>query len=248
MIRDLLQKKPLVIAHRGDPLAKPQNTASAFLSAAQYDIDMIETDINMTRDGKLVVIHDQEIDHVSNGSGKVMDFTLSQLKGFDYGSWMGADFAGEGILTIEEFIELVTDKVPALNIEIKNGPIYYEGIEQKLVDAIKKFDIRDRVIISSFDHHAIKQIKELDGHITTAILFSGRLIDPITPAKLAGADGIHPEFRWVTGETVTAAGEAGLFVNVWTVDGDENIQLMRDIGVTGIISNFPGKLSQIIKE
>jgi glycerophosphoryl diester phosphodiesterase len=106
MIRDILEGGPVVIAHRGDPLAKPQNTRAAFVSAMQYDIAMIETDINMTKDGVLVVIHDQKVDNTSNGTGKVFDQTLSELKELDFGSWMGEPFGGEKILTLEELIEL----------------------------------------------------------------------------------------------------------------------------------------------
>lgn len=247
MIRDILEGGPIVIAHRGDPLAKPQNTRAAFVSAMQYDIGMIETDVNMTKDGVLVIIHDQKVDNTSNGKGKVFDHTLSELKELDFGSWMGEAFGGERILTLEEFIELTKDKVPSLDIEIKNGPLHYPDIEEKVISIVKKYDILDKVIICSFDHFALRKVKEIEPKIFTAVLYHGGLIDEITPAKNANADAIHPEYTLVTKETIRAANDAGLFVNVWTVDDEADMRAMIDIGVNGIITNFPEKAARIIK-
>ena len=247
MIRDILEGGPIVIAHRGDPLAKPQNTRAAFVSAMQYDISMIETDVNMTKDGVLVVIHDQKVDNTSNGNGKVFDQTLSELKELDFGSWMGEAFGGEKILTLDEFIELTREKVPSLNIEIKNGPIHYPDIEEKVISTVKKYDMVERVIISSFDHFALKKVKEIEPKIFTAILYHGGLIDEITPAKNAKADALHPEYTLVTKETIRTANDAGLFVNVWTVDDEADMRDLIDIGVNGLITNFPEKAARIIK-
>ncbi|MEJ2068596.1 MAG: glycerophosphodiester phosphodiesterase family protein, partial [Deltaproteobacteria bacterium] len=94
-IVELLKSPPLAVAHRGDPMTKPQNTGSAFLSAMNYDIDMIETDINMTKDGELVVIHDQKVNNVSDGAGWVKDQTTDELKKLDFGSWMGEGMGPE---------------------------------------------------------------------------------------------------------------------------------------------------------
>jgi glycerophosphoryl diester phosphodiesterase len=247
MIRDLLKRPPLAVAHRGDPMSKPQNTKSSFLSALAYDIDMIETDVNMTRDGHLVVIHDQIVDFTSNGKGEVAGYTLAEIRRLDFGSWMGQSFAGEHIMTLQEILDLVAERDVALNIEIKNGPRMYEGIEEKVVATVKDRGAVDRVIVSSFDHSAIKNVKEIAPRVLCGILFSGAFIDPITPARLAGADGLHPEYSWVREELVSAARAAGLFVNVWTVDSEQQIRRMADIGVSGIISNYPQRLVTTLK-
>jgi len=247
MLEKLLKRGPLVVAHRGDPLVKPQNTRSSFLSAMQYDIDMIETDINMTKDGRLVIIHDQKVDNTSNGKGRVIDFTLSELLELDFGSWMGEAFRGEKIMTFEEFIELTRDKVGALNIEVKSGRIKYQGIEQKLVDTLKKYDMLDRALISSFDHPLLKRVKEIEPRLMTGVLYSGGLIDPLFPAILAGANAINPEFQWVNAEMIDAAFFRGLFVNVWTVDDENDMRDMVNLKVSSIISNFPGRLASVVK-
>lgn len=247
MIRDLLKHRPLAVAHRGDPMKRPQNTRSSFMSALSYDIDMIETDLNMTRDGAIVVIHDQIVDFTSDGSGPVHSYTLAELRRLDFGSWMGQAFAGERIMTLEELLDLAADHDVALNIEIKNGPLVYEGIEEKVVAVLNDRSAADRVIVSSFDHRAIRRIKDIAPGIVCGILFSGGLIDPITPARLAGADGLHPEYGWVHEALVSAAQDAGLFVNVWTVDSDQQIRRMAELGVTGILSNYPDRLVQILK-
>ena len=248
MIRDLLKHAPLVVAHRGDPMKRPQNTRSSFLSALTYDIDMIETDVNMTRDGRLVIIHDQIVDFTSNATGEVRSYTLADLRRFDFGSWMGPAFSGETIMTLEELLDLVKGRDVALNIEIKNGPHIYDGIEEKVVSILNDGSFLDRVIISSFDHTAIKRIKGIAPNILCGILFSGGFIDPITPARLAGADGLHPEYSWVHEPLISAARAAGLFVNVWTVDNEKQMGRMADLGVTGIISNYPERLVGVLKK
>ncbi|MBN1571804.1 MAG: glycerophosphodiester phosphodiesterase [Deltaproteobacteria bacterium] len=247
-VKELLKKPPLAIAHRGDPLVKPQNTKGAFLSAMEYDIDFIETDINMTKDGALVVVHDQKVDNVSNGKGWVVNFTLDELKKLDFGSWMGPGMGPETILTIAEFIELTKDGVDCLNIEIKSGPVKYDGICEKLVSTLESYDMIDRVIISSFDHLLLKNLKEMKPEILTAILYNAGLIDHITPAKSALADGVHPEHAQMTADTVKAIKDAGFFINVWTVDDEEDMKRMIDLEVSGIISNFPAKLCKVIKD
>lgn len=247
MIRDLLKRRPLAVAHRGDPMAKPQNTRSSFLSALDYDIDMIETDINMTKDGHLVIIHDQIVDFTSNGKGEVFSYTLAEIRRLDFGSWMGPAFSGEEIMTLEELLDLAKERDVALNIEIKNGPRIYEGIEEKVVTVLNDLSAADRVIVSSFDHAAVKRTKEIAPDIMCGILFSGAFMDPITPARLAGADGLHPEYSWVREDLVSAARAAGFFVNVWTVDGEDQMKRMDALGVTGILSNYPERLVSVLK-
>jgi len=247
MIRDLINSRTLAVAHRGDPLVKPQNTESAFRSALQYDIDMIETDTNLTKDGVPVIIHDQSVDHLSDGKGPVADMTLAQLKKLDFGSWMGEAFTGERIMTLDELLELIEGADVALNLEIKNGPIVYPNIAEAVLSIIADHKMGGRVIISSFDHRLIKSVKSIDPKILTGILYHAGLIDHITPAKNARADGIHPEHSTVTNELIAAAKEAGLFVNTWTVDDVERMRKLRDMGVSGIISNHPGLLVDTLK-
>lgn len=247
MIRELLEKGPLVIAHRGDLFKSPQNTSHSFLSAMEYDIDMIETDLNMTKDERIVIIHDQRVDNTSNGTGRVMDYTLKELKKLDFGSWMGEGFSGERILTLEEFIELTIEKIPALNLEIKNCPIKYGGIGERVISVLREYDIIDRVVISSFDHALIRRVKEIESNVVTGILYQAGLIDHITPAREAMADALHPDHSCVDADMVRAAREAGLYVNVWTVDDEERMEELVRMGVSGLISNVPDRLSRVVK-
>jgi glycerophosphoryl diester phosphodiesterase len=248
MIRDLINTRTLAVAHRGDPLVKPQNTESAFRSALTHDIDMIETDINQTKDGVPVIIHDQSVDHLSNGTGRVVDMTLKELKKLDFGSWMGEAFAGERIMTLDELLELIEGTDVALNLEIKNGPVQYPGMEKNVLAAVRDHNMSERIIISSFDHRFIKNIKSIEPKVLTGILYHAGLIDHISPAKDALADGLHPEHGTVTQELIKDAKKAGLFVNTWTVDDEARMRELSDMGVSGIISNFPKLLVETIKK
>lgn len=151
--------KPLVIAHRGASAIAPENTIAAFLAAQRLGTDGIETDVQLTREGKLVMHHNYTIDANSNGSGRISDMSLEEIRRFDFGSWKGPEFAGEKIPTLDECLA-VTSPFRVINIELKapmNRSIPYV---QPVADAIAASGLQEKIIVSAFDHTLLREMKQ----------------------------------------------------------------------------------------
>ena len=120
--------------------------------------------------------------------------TLEDLKGLDFGSWFGKEFEGERILTLNEFLEQIRSWDGMLNVELKSGIVLYDGLEEKVVDALRRFDRIDNCIISSFNHYSLLTIKKLEPNLKIGLLYSAGLVEPWEYAKRIGADAVHPLF------------------------------------------------------
>ncbi len=232
-------KKPVIFAHRGASAYAPENTGAAFKKAIAMKADGIELDVHLTQDGHIVVIHDERVDRTSNGTGWVKDMKLSELKGLDFGSWFGSDFKGETILTLEEVLDLLKGWDGILNVELKSGPIFYEGLEQKTLDVLKAFRMTGRTIISSFNHYSLLTVKRIEPGIKTGILYMAGLVEPWDYAKKVGADAIHPYFVNIQPPIVQGCKAHGILMNPFTVDKPEHIRALALADVDGIITNVP---------
>ncbi|MEJ6951544.1 glycerophosphodiester phosphodiesterase [Natronospora cellulosivora (SeqCode)] len=240
-------KIPLIIGHRGAMGTVAENTASSFKKALETGADGVEFDIHMSKDGELVVIHDERIDRVvDNGSGFVKDFTLKELKGFDIGSKFSEEFKGEKVLSLKETLDIVKDS-KIINIEIKNGPIFYPEIEEKTIDIINTYNISNKVIVSSFNHYTIKKIKELSGEIKCALLYMAGLYKPWEYAKKIAAEAIHPYIFSITPELIKECQKSGIMINVFAVNEDDYLAKFIHLGVDGIITDYPEKARNILK-
>ena len=239
---------PAIIGHRGVPHLAPENTMTSFRLALEKGADGLETDIQMTKDGELVLIHDETLERTTNGQGLVAAHTLKELLALDAGSRFSPDFKGEKIPTLRELLEFVSGRDILINIEIKSGVVLYPGIEKKLVDMLREFKLRETVIISSFNHYALLACKELDAGLKTGILYMAGLVDPWVYAKRIGADALHPLFYSVRPETIGGMHESGLLINPWTVDEPKAMRGMTALGVSGIITNYCDVLRSIKDE
>jgi glycerophosphoryl diester phosphodiesterase len=231
--------RSLVIAHRGASKAAPENTMSAFRKAVEYGAEGIELDVQLTKDGHVVVIHDEKVDRTSNGKGLVKDRTLKELKTLDFGGWFSPEFTDEPIPTLAEVMELLQNWKGVLNIEIKSGPVIYPDIEEKVIQEVSKFDNKNRIIISSFNHYSLVKTKKLDADIKTGILYVAGLYEPWVYAKRIGAYAIHPLFYNMVPEVVAGCMKNGVAINTYTVDDAKTIKRISSMGVTGIITNVP---------
>lgn len=143
------------IAHRGASAVCPENTMVAFERSLQLGATGIETDVQLSSDGKLVLIHDETLSRTAGAEGWVKDNSVEELRTLDAGAWFHADFAGERIPSLDELFDLVRGKNILLNLELKNGIISYKGMEEKIIQAIRDWDMEQQVILSSFNHASL---------------------------------------------------------------------------------------------
>ncbi|RDY20340.1 glycerophosphodiester phosphodiesterase family protein, partial [Criibacterium bergeronii] len=159
----------LNIAHRGFKSKYPENTMLAFKKAVEENADGIEFDVHLSKDDEIVIIHDERLDRTTNAKGRVMDYTLAELKKVNAGAlYDNIDF--EAIPTLREYFEYIKDKDIITNVELKTGVYWYKGIEQKVYDMIKEFDLKDKIIISSFNHKSVLAMKKIDEKIKCGLL------------------------------------------------------------------------------
>ena len=215
-------KRPFVWAHRGASAYCPENTLPAFAKAMEMGADGIELDVQMTKDGELVVCHDEKIDRTSDGNGWLNDFTLAELRNFDF-SYGYEAYKGVKVPTLREVFELFADTNMTINIELKTGIMFYKGIEEKIVALTEEYGFMERVIFSSFNHLSVKRVKELR---------------PVAKCAFLYADGTigMPEYA-----------KKNIDVNVWTVDDEEYIKMCCKLGVDAIITNCPDKVFAVIE-
>lgn len=241
------KKYPLIIAHRGASGEAPENTLAAFQLAIEQGCDGIELDIHVTKDGQLIVIHDENIKRTTNGEGFVGDMTAEQLKKYDAGSWFSAKYKDERLPLLEEVLEIVPKEI-FINIEIKNIPSYYEGIEKKLLDIIVQKRRINQVIVSSFDHQCLYRLKKLNRRISIGLLYCENVVDPVAFAKLFGFPvvSLHPDYKAIREIEIMKAVQSGLKVFPWTVNSVDNMERMIRYGVSGIITNYPKRMKLLL--
>ena len=237
-----------VWAHRGASGYYPENTMSAFEEAVRQKADGVELDVHMTKDGYLIVCHDETLNRTTDGKGFIKQHNLYELKQLDAGSWFDKKFKGEKIPLLEEVIDLVRRSDMDLNIEIKAGSIFYPGIEEKVLMMINKYGIKEKLIISSFDHYSLVKIKSIDKDIKTGILYSEALYKPINYMKTTGANAIHPNYITLTKDIVEEAHSLGIDINPYTVNKEEHIRMVKAMNVNAIITNYPDLTKAILAE
>lgn len=231
--------KTKVWAHRGASDYAPENTLEAFALAVKQGADGVELDVQMTKDGKLVVAHDETIDRVSNGSGRIIDYTLAQLREFTFNK-IHPEYPSARIPTLKEVYELLQPTGLTVNVELKTGIVLYNGLEEKVLKLAKKMDMESRVIYSSFYHKSLVKLKKLEPSARTGILYSDGWLDVVKYGKKMNADALHPAlYHLQSGKLVKQAKEHGLNLHVWTVNRKEDMEAMTKLGVGAIITNCP---------
>ncbi len=245
-LRGSFMNKPLIIAHRGASFYAPENTLVAYKEAVDMGAGAIEIDVHKSSDDHLVVCHDEKVDRTTNGKGYIKDLNLGDIKRLDAGSWFNKKYSGAKVPLLEEVLQFVVEQNILLNIELKNGPIFYEDIEEALVKMIKEYNLEKKVLISSFNHYSLLKIKMLAPEIKTGILYIGGLVSPWEYAKKVYADAIHPLFYTINKKIVTESIENEILVNPFTVNGEKELMLMTEFGVSSIITDRPNIAKNIL--
>ena len=237
---------PLIIGHRGASAVAPENTMAAFREAIAVGADGIEFDVRLTRDGVPVVIHDSTLRRTGGVSQRVADLTETELKKIDVGRWFKTgSFAGEGIPSLKELLELFETNDRSLYLEMKcHSPAEYRPLAEACCRLIDQYSFRERVVVECFQLPALEVLKEIDPDIKTAALFDRVLTQQsaITRATEIGAMAIALHHRLARGELVKRAKQAGLHVAAWTIDDPIWIDRARAIGIDALITNDPARM------
>ncbi len=242
-----MERTPLIWAHRGASGCRPENTLPAFEEAANEHADGIELDVQLTRDGELVVCHDERVDRTSSGIGYVKDFTLAELKKLDF-CYGNLNYEGTKIPTMKEVFACLQPTGLTINIELKTGEFFYEGIEEKMVILTHAMGWENRVIYSSFNHYSIKNIQALDPDAKTAFLYCDGTLDMPEYGRANGVTALHPSgYNLQYPDFMKKCQAYGLDVNVWTINRAEDILACANAGVHAIITNYPSKARQVLE-
>jgi len=231
--------RPLLGGHRGNPAENPENTMRSFRSAIDVGCDLIECDVHLSADGRLVVIHDHTLERTTNGAGLVRDHSAAELRKLDAGE-------GEKIPLLQEVVELALGKV-GLVIEIKQVPPLYPGLEEKLVNMLRQLGALSECAVVSFNHMAIHELRKIEPSLQLGILEGAR---PMHPAKLlreAGADVYSPHWGATDPQVVKEVHSAGGAVGVWPVDDDTAVQWCKYCKPDSIFSNRPREVGAALR-
>ncbi|MCQ6277483.1 glycerophosphodiester phosphodiesterase [Bacillus sp. V3B] len=229
-----------IIAHRGASSLAPENTFAAFDKAVECNVDYIELDIQMSKDHKMIVMHDVTVDRTTNGSGSVFDLTLKELKKLDAGAWFHSSFSGERIPTLQEVFKKYMGKTGLL-IEIKH-PHLYPGIESRLGKVLKSHkNIQEKIIIQSFDANVIKRIKQHLPNIPTCLLLTG--LEKITEESLRNyskfANYVSLPSYMLNSILVKKIHSYGMKVITWNVHSKREFQNVSSMGIEAIVTDNP---------
>ena len=238
---------PLVIAHRGDRSHAPENTLSAFKSAAEKGADGIEFDVKLTADAQVIVLHDQKVDRTTNGKGDLRHFTLADLWDLDAGSWFSEQFSGEKIPTLAEVFETVGARL-YMNIELTNYATPGDDLVAKVAGLVEEHGLQERVLFSSFFARNLRKARRLLPGVPRGLLaWSGWMG---FPARTFGWRGdyfaLHPYLSDVNAGLVDRIHAAGKRLNVWTVNAEGDVKRMVGLGVDGIITDDPGAALRLL--
>ena len=234
----------IVMGHRGWPARYPENTLAGFAAAVRLGVDSIEVDVHVTADDRLVVIHDEEVDRTTDGSGLVRAATLAELKKLDAGSWFADEFAGERIPTLEEVMEIAAGKV-SLAVEVKNPRETTGRLNGRLVPLARSYP--GYVIVHSFDADYIPTFRVACPDVDTGYLCAASP-ESIALAVEMGCTAIHPNWRTITPELNAAIRDAGLNIMAWVArTGDDCRDILSTIDTDAIGTDCPDVLMRVLK-
>jgi glycerophosphoryl diester phosphodiesterase len=244
---------PLVIAHRGDSANRPENTLAAFASALELGAELVELDIQLTRDGHVVVIHDPVLDRTTTGQGPVRERTLAEIRALSagYPERFGSDFAAERVPTLAEVLHLMRGRARTL-LEIKHEAVTAadeDGIEALAIAEVRKAGVVEEVAFLSFARRALERCRQKAPEIPRGhIFFRAGVAEVLEGARAAGTDLVMPEKSMLSFELRDRVREAGLRLATWVVDEPEELRALAPYDLFGVGSNCPGLLLEALAE
>lgn len=237
-----------IFAHRGFSGYYPENTMLAFQKVAEETVaDGIELDIQLTKDGEIVIMHDEMLDRTTNGSGWLKDHTLEELKMLSVGVNVKGFFPRQTIPTLREYFTWLKTTKLITNIELKTSYFEYEGIEEKLIAMVKEFGLEDQIWYSSFNHYTVARIKKLMPEAKCGLLTDTWLMNIGEYAASQGAASVNARTSFCAKEGVAADLHAhNIALQAWTPNDAEMMQELVDAGVDVLITNYPDIAAKVL--
>ena len=227
-------------AHRGASEYAPENTMSSFYLGLMQGANGIETDVQITKDGVLVLFHDDTLERVTDSNGRVEDYTLAELKNIKvYGNITTGFY--DRIPTFEEFLKAFSGYDIRFAIELKFG-----GYEKEVLEMCEKYGIKEKMTVTSFNFDYIKRVKELDKTVRVGWLVAEFDANSIKMLKDIGGEEMAPEAKFITRESEALLRNEGLGVRAWGVYNTAIMKRMCEMGVDGMTVNFPDRLFNYI--
>ena len=245
----MYEGEPLVFGHRGARAYAPMNTLPAFELAAEQGAHGIELDVHRSRDGFPVILHDFEIDATTDGSGRIVEKTLAELKALDAGSWYDTRFAGVRIPTLDEVFEAVGRRL-FVNVEIKSISEQTDGVEQVVADCIHRHGMEQRVIVSSFNPLALMRFRQIMPDVPTGFLYAvadDLLVRAAMNDSAFTYEAFHPYYQDIDEQVVAEHKQHGRILNTWTVNDPQRAVDLVALGVSGIITDNPDTILAALK-
>ncbi len=232
--------RTLVFAHRGASAYAPMNTLPAFELAAAQGADGIELDVHLTRDGRVVVIHDFTVDSTTDGHGRVAEMSLADIKRLDAGAWFGAAFAGVRVPTLDEVFAEVGHRV-LINVEIKSEGGASPDLEQAVAAIIERSSMKERIIVSSFNALVLTHFRNAMPDVPIGFLYDTAAKDVLQTLQDTGltVEALHPHHLRLDAGLMVLARTRGWWVNTWTVNDPQRAAELRDLGVNVVMTDYP---------
>lgn len=235
------------IAHRGFSGRYPENTMLAFEKALELGVDAIEIDVQLSRDGKIVVFHDEELQSITGVQGLVKDRSFAELRQLDASGKYKGSFGIQAIPTLADYFNLVSSTGIITFLELKNGVITYPGIEERVAECIREYRLESKVILFSANHHSVKRFGELMPEVRLLFPFDMWFYDYGAYCRRLGVDACMPYSRSLTPEVVREIRAHDVSIYPWSVDETEEMVEMLALGVDGMVTNYPDRLVSLLR-
>ncbi|MHA6529777.1 glycerophosphodiester phosphodiesterase [Paenibacillus sp. BAC0078] len=221
--------KNMCVAHRGFSGKAPENTLAAVrMAMALPFVRWIEIDVQLSKDGVPVVIHDFTLDRTTNGHGKVKDMDYEHIRRLDAGSWKGRAFRGERVPSLEEVLALASGRLH-LNIELKTSGEMYPGLEKAVIDLVNSLGMRDKVVLTSFDAGALQRSKELDSRFQTGLIYDSRGGDPAGKLQELGCSMLSISFDRLDSALANLLVGREIKIMAWTVNKAKDMRRLAEM-------------------
>ena len=241
-LRQSTNGRPLLVGHRGAMDVAPENTMPAFEAGLRGGADILELDVQLTADKRVILFHDTDLYAKTGVRGKIGDFTANYLRTLDVGSYFDPQFAGTKMPLLDEVLTWAKGRIP-LMIELKHGPVFDPELDEKTVRLIEKYEMIDEVVVTSFDQFALQRVKNLNPNISTSFIYVGRFFNPVELVKEFKIDSLSPATDFMTREEVEMIQSAGYACSPGGFYWD--YETLLDWGVDTISSNNPGALQMV---